>query len=245
MGLNRLMFKDLLKKIHILQNIYLKNKYLIKKKSYAMDGEDLAIDQYIKIKDKGFYVDIGAHHPIQRNNTQLLFNRNWEGINIDVNQFSIDLFNFLRPKDLNLLTAISDQEGEVTFYYQKQFSQLNTTDKKIANEHFKGNFKERLVKCQTIHNILTHSKYKEVKIDFLNIDVEGTELNVLKSLNFKRYKPQLICIEIHNLKKMYDTNYDYLKSNDIYKYLVNKKYKVVWKKKYSFIFERKENDKKN
>ena len=48
------MFKDLFKKIHILQNIYLKNKYLIKKKSYAMDGEDLAIDQYIKINTKVF-----------------------------------------------------------------------------------------------------------------------------------------------------------------------------------------------
>ena len=55
MGLNRSMFKNLLNKIHILQNIYFKNKYLIKKKSYAMDGEDLAIDQYIQKKDKGFY----------------------------------------------------------------------------------------------------------------------------------------------------------------------------------------------
>ena len=51
MGLNRSMFKNLLNKIHILQNIYFKNKYLIKKKSYAMDGEDLAIDQYIQKKD--------------------------------------------------------------------------------------------------------------------------------------------------------------------------------------------------
>ena len=112
-----------------------------------MDGEDLAIDQYIEKKEKGFYVDIGAHHPIHRNNTQLLFNKGWSGINIDVNQFSIDLFNFLRPNDINLLTAISDQVGEIIFYYQKKFSQLNTTDKKIANENFQGNFKERLVKC--------------------------------------------------------------------------------------------------
>ena len=78
----------------------------------------------------------------------------------------------------------------------------------------------------------------------MNIDVEGAELDVLKSLNFKRYKPQLICIEIHNIKKMYDTNYNYLKTNSIYKYLVNKKYNIVWQNKYSFIFERR-NDKKN
>jgi FkbM family methyltransferase len=229
MGLNRPMLKDLLKKIHILQNIYLKNKYLIKKKSYAMDGEDLAIDQYIKIKDKGFYVDIGAHHPIHRNNTQLLFNRGWSGINIDVNQFSIDLFNFLRPKDLNLLTAISDQEGEIIFYYQKQFSQLNTTDKNIAHENFNGNFKERLVKCQTIHNILTNSKYKDTKINFLNIDVEGAEMKVLKTLNFEIYDPSIICIEILGYRDLdRKERENKIKDDEIFKYLISKNYKKVW-----------------
>lgn len=223
------MFKNLINKIHILQNIYFKNKYLIKKKSYAMDGEDLAIDQFIKKKDKGFYVDIGAHHPIHRNNTQLLHNRNWEGINIDVNKFSIDLFNFLRPNDLNLLTAISDQEGEIIFYYQKQFSQLNTTDKKIAHEHFNGNFKERLVKCQTIQKILDNSKYKGEKIDFLNIDVEGAEMKVLKTLKFEIHNPSIICIEILGYREL-DTEKREIKIKDdeIYKYLVGKDYKKVW-----------------
>ena len=223
------MFNKIRNKIHILQNIYLKNKYFFKKTSYAMDGEDLAIDQYIEKKEKGFYLDIGAHHPIHRNNTQLLFNRGWEGINIDVNQFSIDLFNFLRPNDLNLLTAISDQEGEIIFYYQKKFSQLNTTDKKIANENFQGNFKERLVKCQTIHSVLTHSKYKETKIDFLNIDVEGAEMKVLKTLNFKIYDPKVICIEILGYRELNPKERENrIKNDDIYKYLVGKDYKKVW-----------------
>ena len=194
-----------------------------------MDGEDLAIDQYIEKKEKGFYVDIGAHHPIQRNNTQLLFNRGWEGINIDVNQFSIDLFNFLRPNDLNLLTAISDQEGEITFYYQKKFSQLNTTDKKIAHEHFNGNFNERLVKCQSIHNILINSKYKEVKIDFLNIDVEGAEMKVLRTLNFEIYDPKLICIEILGYRDLDSMEREIrIKDDEIYRYLIEKNYKKVW-----------------
>lgn len=223
------MFNKIRNKIHILQNIYLKNKYFIKKKSYAMDGEDLAIDQYIEKKEKGFYVDIGAHHPIHRNNTQLLFNKGWSGINIDVNQFSIDLFNFLRPDDLNLLTAISDQEGEITFYYQKKFSQLNTTDKKIAHEHFNGNFNERLVKCQSIHNILINSKYKEVKIDFLNIDVEGAEMKVLRTLNFEIYDPKLICIEILGYRDLDSMEREIrIKDDEIYRYLIEKNYKKVW-----------------
>ena len=223
------MLDELFKKIHILQNIYIKNKYFVKRKSYSMDGEDIAVEVFNKKKDKGFYVDIGAHHPIQRNNTNLLFQKGWEGINIDVNEFSIDLFNFLRPNDLNLLTAISDKEGEISFYYQKKFSQLNTTDKKIANEHFQGKFKEKKVKCQTIQNILDNSKYKNKKIDFLNIDIEGAEMKVLKTLDFTKHNPTLICIEILEYRQLSAEQQEIqIKKNEIYDFLIKKNYKKVW-----------------
>ena len=223
------MFDRLKNKIHILQNIYLKNKYFIKRKSYAMDGEDTAINVFNKKKDRGFYVDIGAHHPIQRNNTHLLFRKGWEGINIDVNQFSIELFNFLRPNDLNLQIAVSDKEGEISFFYQKKFSQLNTTDKEIAKENFQGNFQEKKVKCQTIQNILDNSKYKNKKIDFLNIDVEGAEMKVLNTLNFEIYDPSLICIEILGYREMQSEQREKeIKNNEIFKFLVNHGYKKVW-----------------
>ena len=223
------MFGRLKNKIHILQNIYLKNKYFIKRKSYAMDGEDTAINLFNKKLEKGFYVDIGAHHPIQRNNTNLLFKKGWEGINIDINKFSIDLFNFLRPEDLNLQIAVSDKEGEISFFYQKKFSQLNTTDKEIAKENFQGNFQEKKVKCQTIQNILDNSKYKNKKIDFLNIDVEGAEMKVLNTLNFETYDPSLICVEILGYRDIQSKQREKeIKNNEIYKFLVNQGYKKVW-----------------
>ena len=223
------MFDRLKNKIHILQNIYLKNKYFIKRKSYAMDGEDTAINVFNKKLEKGFYVDIGAHHPIQRNNTHLLFKKGWEGINIDVNKFSIDLFNFLRPEDLNLQIAVSDKEGEISFFYQKKFSQLNTTDKGIAKENFQGNFQEKKVKCQTIQNILDNSKYKNKKIDFLNIDVEGAEMKVLNTLNFETYDPSLICVEILGYRDIQSQQREKeIKNNEIYKFLVKQGYKKVW-----------------
>ena len=223
------MFDRLKKKIHVLQNIYLKNKYFIKRKSYAMDGEDIAINLFNKKREKGFYVDIGAHHPIQRNNTYLLFQKGWEGVNIDINEFSIDLFNFLRPKDLNLRLAISDKDGEVSFFFQKKFSQLNTTNKKIANENFHGNFLEEKIKCKTIQNILDNSKYKDKKIDFLNIDVEGAEMKVLSKLKFHIYDPSLICIEILGYRNLNsDEREAQIKKNDIYQFLIDKGYKKVW-----------------
>ena len=223
------MFDRLKNKLHILQNIYLKNKYFFKRKSYAMDGEDTAINVFNKKTEKGFYVDIGAHHPIQRNNTHLLFKKGWEGINIDVNKFSIDLFNFLRPRDLNLQIAVSDKEGEISFFYQKKFSQLNTTDKEIAKENFQGNFQEKIVKCQTIQNILDNSKHKNKKIDFLNIDVEGAEMKVLNTLNFEIYDPSLICVEILGYREMQSEQREKeIKNDEIYKFLVNQGYKKVW-----------------
>ena len=125
-------------------------------------------------------------------------------------------------------------------YYRKEINMLNTTDKKLAKIHFRNGYKKKIIQVNSLNFFIKKNLDKSNKIDFINIDVEGNELKVLKSLNFNVYKPKLICIEIHNTKKMYDTNYKYLKFNKVYNYLVNRRYKVVWKNKYSFIFERKE-----
>jgi len=208
-----------------------------------MFGEDLFIQNYFKNKPKGFYVDVGCYHPLQGNNTHLLYKNGWSGINFDINHYSIKLFNFLRKRDLNIHSGISRKKSKLTMYYRKEINMLNTLDEKIAKIHFRNGYKKKNIQVNTL-NFFISKKFKKLnKIDFINIDVEGYELDALKSLNFSIYKPQLICIEIHNIKKMYDTNYNYLKSNNVYNYLINKKYKVIWKNKYSFIFERKNNEK--
>ena len=234
----------MLKYLKLLYFLFYRPKIFFPKKSYSLFEEDLFIQNYFKNRLKGFYIDVGCYHPLDGNNTHLLHTKGWNGINLDINFYSIELFNFLRKKDMNIHSGISKKKDKLTMYYRKEINMLNTLDKKIAKIHFRNGFKKRNVQVNTLNFFINKYFRKLETIDFLNIDAEGGELNVLKSLNFKQYKPQLICIEIHNSKKMYDTNYDYLKSNNIYKYLINRRYKVVWKKKYSFIFERK-NDKKN
>ena len=203
-----------------------------------MFGEDKFIKNYFKNKSSGFYIDAGCYHPLDGNNTHLLYKKGWNGINFDINFYSIKLFNFLRDRDVNINSGISCKKDKLTMYYRKEINMLNTLDPKIAKIRFKNGYKKTSIKVNTLNFFMSKYFKNLKKIDFINIDVEGSEMDVLKSLNFKFHKPQLICVEIHNTTKINGVNYKYLKSNSIYKYLINKKYRVVWKKKYSFIFER-------
>ena len=227
------------KYLKLLYYSFYRPKIFFPKNSYSMLGEDKFIKNYFRNKSKGFYVDVGCYHPLDGNNTQLLYKKGWNGINLDINHYSIKLFNFLRKRDISIHSGISNKKSKLIMYYRKEINMLNTLDEKIAKMQFRNGYKKKHVQVNTLNYYISkHSKKIDV-IDFINIDVEGGELNVLKSLNFKTYKPQLICIEIHNIEKMFDTNYRYLKSNNVHNFLVKKGYKIVWKHKYSFVFERK------
>ena len=194
-----------------------------------MDNEDTAVLNYFKNKRNGFYVDVGCYHPIHRNNTYLLHKKNWNGINIDTSEFSIDLFNFIRPKDLNYNCAISNKDEIIKLFYQKKLSQLSTTEINQAKTVFQGDIKEKEIQAYTLDNILNKSKYKGIIIDFLDIDVEGADLKVLKGLSFDKYKPELVCVEIHEKK---------INQSEIYNFLVNKDYELIWSGIFSHLFKR-------
>jgi len=85
-----------------------------------MEGEDLEIVKALKNINNGFFVDVGCYHPLHLNNTYLLFKKNWRGINVDLSELSIDLFNSIRSEDININSAVSNSEGQVTHYYQKK-----------------------------------------------------------------------------------------------------------------------------
>ncbi len=207
-----------------------------------MFGEDLYINKFFKYKKKGFYVDVGAYHPLDGSNTYLLYrDKDWGGINIDINSISIELFKKSRMKDINLNIGISNKKGIQNIYFRKEINMLNTLSKKFAKKQFLKGFFSKKIYIDRLDNILNKSKYKNKKIDFLNIDVEGNEINVLKSLNFDKYVPKLICIEIHSNNENFKDKSNFLINNLIYKFLIKKKYTLVWSKAFSYIF--KKNDK--
>ena len=190
-----------------------------------MEGEDLIIEDLTKNIKNGFYVDAGCYHPLHLSNTYLLYKRSWNGINIDISEFSIKLFNYLRPNDVNVNSAVSNTEKEISFYYQKKLSQLSTIKKAISNERMQGNIKEKKIKSLKLNSILNQSKFKNRQIDFLNIDVEGADFEVLKSLDFTIYEPKIICIEIME-KNIFES--------EIYNFLRDINYKKIWSSKSSF-----------
>ena len=215
--------------------MYYRPKILFNKRTYSMYGEDLIIDKFFRKKRKGFYVDVGCYHPLDGNNTCLLYKKGWSGMNIDVNALSIELFNQARKDDHNINVAVSNKSKKIKIYFRKKINMLNTVDKNFAKSNFKKGYNTTSIKSETLKLILDKSKFKNKKIDFLNLDIEGNELNALKSLDFKKYKPRLVCVEIHNQEKMLKG--DYYKRNPIYKFLRKKGYKVMWKNGFSYIFK--------
>ena len=219
--------KKVYKKIHIIQNIYIKNNFFFKKKSYSMESEDLEITNILKNIKNGFYVDAGCYHPLHLNNTYLLYNKNWRGINIDLSEFSIDMFNFIRPEDININAAVSNGNEYITFYYQKKLSQLSTIKKDWAKQKMQGLIKEKKIKSYKLSTIINNSKFNKRKIDFLDIDLEGADLDALKSLDFKIYRPKLICVEI------LDKN---IEQSEIYIFLKKLNYTNKWSATFSHLF---------
>ena len=219
---------DYLPYLYAIHDLIIKNKIFFSKKSYAHTEEDLFILKKFKNK-KGFYVDVGCHHPTRLNNCHLLYKNGWNGINIDISEFTIKLFNLIRRKDININIAVSLKQKKVRFYYDKLISFYISLNKRKELDRF------REINSNTLTKIIDKTKYHNRKIDFLSIDTEGKDFEVLRSLNFKKYDPKYICIEIYS-----DKNVSFnVKKNLIYKYLIKKNYKLLFNKRENYIFKKK------
>ena len=133
----------------------------------------------------------------------------------------------MRPDDININVAVANNDDYVTFFYQKKLSLLTTIKKNIADQRMQGLIKEQQIKSNKLTTILNNTKYKNRKIDFLNIDIEGADFEALKSLDFETYRPKLVCVEI------YDENID---SSNINIFLKNLNYTRKWSATFSHLY---------
>ena len=202
-----------------------------KKISYSYGGVDSLILDIFKDKKKGFYLDIGCGHPIKNNNTYLLNKKGWHGINIDLDKENIKLFNVFRKNDLNLAVAVSDKEGESDLYFYHEKSALNTLSKKNADFQKANITSIKKIKTKKINKIIENSPYRDQEIDFLSIDVEGSEIAILKNFNFRKYSPKVIVVEFLDLSlkklEIKNLNINNIIKSEIYKLIESNNYTLA------------------
>ena len=190
--------------------------------SYSQCGEDLFLKTIFgKKQRKGFFVDVGCNNPIQKNNTFKLYLKGWRGINIDGNPNLIKKFRSIRKRDISLNEIISSEKKEVIFYNDDRNHELSSMDTS-AGEQLKSNnpgVKEVRRISRTLENILDQH-LKGERIDLLCVDVEGHDLEVLKSNNFQKYRPQVICVE-------YEGDYRSLQDSELHAALKSNKYDPI------------------
>ena len=193
--------------------------------AYSHWGIDLIITKLLNSKNKGIYIDVGCHHPFLNNHSYLLYKSGWEGINIDIDYNSIDMFNFFRKSDVNIQTAVTDHKGEVDLFFYHNRAAKNTISKEFGSDAKE----QKKINSDTLNNIIENSKFKNSKIDFVSIDVEGNEMNVLNGFNLKKYKPKLILLEfiLPNKKEFYEKGINEITNSEVYKFLIKNEYKLI------------------
>lgn len=166
--------------------------------SFAQEGEDIALDRLFEGRCNGFYVDVGCHHPFRFSNSYFFYRRGWRGICIDALPGTQRLFERWRRRDIVVESGIAAQHGELT-YHMFDEPALNTFDAALAQERLERTpyklIRSVQVPTDTLAAILAAHCPAGTQIDFLSVDVEGLDLQVLESNDWDRYRPLTVIAE--------------------------------------------------
>ena len=192
--------------------------------SYSQSGEDLILLKYLKYKkiEKGKYLDIGAFHPRWASNTHLLHKIGFTGYCVDLDEDRLRWFRFARGKKIKTIVgAVSNLNDEYIKVYKfkrkSPFSLIDSTSldhAKYFSSKLTSEYEERMVKNHHINSIFT----KVGKVNVLNIDIEGKDIDVIKSSNLEIIDPEIILIE---------DNSGYFPSKDLINFFSNKNYYLI------------------
>ena len=202
---------------------YSKRLYTYHALSFSQEGEDGILQRIFEAKPIGFYVDVGCHHPQRFSNTYRFYLRGWKGINIDPLPGSKVRFDALRQSDITLELGISDTAGELT-YYSFEEPALNTFEPKVAASRDLPLISEDCIQVLRLSDVLDQHLPPSQRIDFLTIDVEGLDLQVLRSNDWTRYRPSYVLAEALGMR---DVNQ--VISSELYAYMASQGYSLFAK----------------
>ena len=194
--------------------------FFFKRSNFSQNYEEVVLSEIFSNVNNGFYIDVGCHHPRRFSNTALLYKNGWNGINIDASAKNLKLFNVFRKRDKNVNALISEKSENLKFYYfnesalngilsQSKVDSLKDLGYKVINEEF--------ITTQRLDDILVTCKIPNKTIDLLDIDVEGYDFQVLKSIDLNLFHVKVILIETGE------------NENSIIKYLSNFNYNIYKK----------------
>jgi len=190
-------------------------------KIYSQEGEELILRKLFNQNERGFYIDIGAHHPKRFSNTYYFYKNGWCGINIEARPESKKLFDRVRPFDINLEQAIASEEKELIYYMFNEpalngFSLPNVL--RLKDHATYKVINEIKLHTQRLDKLLEiHLKPDQI-INFMSIDVEGLDYDVIISNDWERFKPLIVLVE--------DSKFDFKSGSIISDFLESYNYRI-------------------
>ena len=162
--------------------------------SYAQNGEDVLLNRLFP-EDSGFYIDVGAYDPVDSSVTKHFYDRGWRGINIEPDPAAFGRMTSGRPLDLNLNVGISDREGVLTFHDAPKAGGWSTfSPGQAANLRAQGHeIIERPIPVTTLARVC--EEHVRGPIEFLKIDAESHETEVMAGADWSRWKPRAVLVE--------------------------------------------------
>lgn len=204
--------------------------------SFAQNREDVIIRGFLKNVEEGFYVDIGANHPVNDSVTNLFYKLGWCGINIEPIKALYKLLESSRPRDINLNIGVGSRDDTLRLRHYKNQTGLSTFSDELKEQYEATGVIEpnttidEDVQVRTLKSIL--SEYKPKDIHFMKIDVEGFEREVLKGNDWNIFRPWIICIEANNVINPWEdilekNNYKQVFFDGLNKYFVASEHKDI------------------
>lgn len=164
--------------------------------SYAQNAEDVLLRRIFGEQSAGLYVDVGAYDPVSCSITKHFYDRGWRGVNVEPAPTSYARIAEARPRDTNVNVGISNRSGELRFFeFPREHAGLNTFAEEEAKKHRAAGYTyiERIVQVITLRELC--ERHVQGPIDFMSIDVEGHEREVIEGGDFRRFRPRALVVE--------------------------------------------------
>jgi FkbM family methyltransferase len=164
--------------------------------SYAQRFEDLYLMRCFGGRSEGFYIDIGSGHPVYDNVSFAFYLKGWRGITVEPNPWLSRLTRAVRPRDHHVEALVGASFGEATFYQVHDFHGLSTmieSHVQSALQQFGKGAEAITVPLTTLAELC--EGHAPASFDFLKVDVEGAESDVLQGGDWRRYRPKVVVAE--------------------------------------------------